>query len=65
MPPHKFGTTNQVSFGLGLMAHWAPISIESATIAVAATKSGGHGIRQASSMTHSQAPREAELDRTA
>lgn len=51
MPPHRFGTTNQVSFGFGLMAHCAPMSIERATITVAATKSGGHGIRLASSMT--------------
>src|ERR1043165_1704674 len=49
MPPHRFGTINQESRALGLMAHRAPMIEPKATMAAAAMKSGGQGMRSASS----------------
>ena len=50
MPPHRFGTISHESRALGLMAHRAPMMEPSATSAAAAMKSGGQGMRSASSM---------------
>jgi hypothetical protein len=50
IPPHRFGTISQSSFALGLMAQRAPMIAPSSTSAAAAMKSGGHGMRSASSM---------------
>src|SRR5262245_30820768 len=53
-PPQRFETISQSSYDFGLIAHFAPIIEPRPTMTGAATKSGGHGIRSASSTTHSR-----------